>query len=53
VDDFVVNALIQDSKGFLKDIKVWGCNRVEGKWAALDKKRASGVRVYGIETEAL
>ncbi|ESK96042.1 dna dependent atpase [Moniliophthora roreri MCA 2997] len=46
VDDFVVKAVLESCKG-LKEVKVWGCNKVEGKWVSSGVK--SRARVHGIE----
>ncbi|KAK0453698.1 RNI-like protein [Armillaria borealis] len=48
VDDFTVKSIIDGSKGGLQEVKVWGCNRVEGKWTVSGKQRH--IRVYGIES---
>ncbi|KAK0206611.1 RNI-like protein [Desarmillaria ectypa] len=48
VDDFTVKSIIEGSKGGLQEVKVWGCNRVEGKWTISGKQRH--IRVYGIES---
>ncbi|KAJ7071936.1 RNI-like protein [Mycena amicta] len=49
VDDFVLKAVLEECKA-LEELKVWGCNRVEGKWEA-SMKRKRGVKVYGIESQ--
>ncbi|KAK7060603.1 UV-damaged DNA-binding protein rad7 [Paramarasmius palmivorus] len=46
VDDFVVKAILEGCKG-LKELRVWGCNRVEGKWVSSGLK--SRARIQGIE----
>ncbi|KAK0230718.1 RNI-like protein [Armillaria fumosa] len=48
VDDFTVKNIIDGNKGGLQEVKVWGCNRVEGKWTVNGKQRH--IRVYGIES---
>ncbi|KAF7305906.1 RNI-like protein [Mycena chlorophos] len=51
VDDFTVKAVLESCLA-LEELKVWGCNRVEGKWeSSIQRKR--GVKVYGIESQAL
>ncbi|KAF7322013.1 Dna dependent atpase [Mycena kentingensis (nom. inval.)] len=50
VDDFVVKGVLEGCPA-LEELKVWGCNRVEGKWEA-GVKRRRGVKVYGIESQA-
>ncbi|KAJ6629505.1 hypothetical protein B0H10DRAFT_2428441 [Mycena sp. CBHHK59/15] len=48
VDDFVVKRVLEGCRA-LTELKVWGCNRVEGKWGAMRR----GVRVYGIESHSV
>ncbi|KAG7449154.1 RNI-like protein [Guyanagaster necrorhizus] len=48
VDDFTVKSIIEGNKGGLQEVKVWGCNRVEGKWTVSGKQRH--IRIYGIES---
>ncbi|KAF7315854.1 RNI-like protein [Mycena indigotica] len=49
VDDFVVKSILEGCEA-LEELKVWGCNRVEGKWeSSMQRKR--GVKVYGIESQ--
>ncbi|KAK0468416.1 RNI-like protein [Desarmillaria tabescens] len=48
VDDFTVKSIIEGSKGGLQEVKVWGCNRIEGKWTVSGKQRH--IRVYGVES---
>ncbi|KAJ7661678.1 hypothetical protein B0H17DRAFT_991941 [Mycena rosella] len=45
VDDFVVKKLLEGCRA-LVEVKVWGCNRVEGKWGETRR----GVKIHGIET---
>lgn len=52
VDDFVVKDLLEGSKGYLKEVKVWGCNRVQGKWT-VNGTRTQRARVLGIETQSV
>jgi DNA repair protein RAD7 len=48
VDDFVMKDIIEKSAGQLTEMKVWGCNRVEGKWKEFTGGR-NRVRIHGIE----
>ncbi|KAJ6508101.1 RNI-like protein [Mycena vulgaris] len=45
VDDFVVKKLLEGCRS-LVEMKVWGCNRVEGKWGETRR----GVKIHGIES---
>ncbi|KAJ7162056.1 RNI-like protein [Mycena filopes] len=45
MDDFVVKTLLEGCRA-LAEVKVWGCNRVEGKWGQTRR----GVKIHGIET---
>jgi DNA repair protein RAD7 len=45
VDDWVVQKLLEGCRA-LTELKVWGCNRVEGKWGETRR----GVKIHGIET---
>lgn len=48
VDDFVVKNLLEGCRS-LAELKVWGCNRVEGKWG----KTRRGLRIHGIESQSV
>ncbi|KAJ6475806.1 RNI-like protein [Mycena vitilis] len=45
VDDWVIKKLLEGCRS-LGELKVWGCNRVEGKWGETRR----GVRIHGIES---
>ncbi|KAJ7091943.1 RNI-like protein [Mycena belliarum] len=45
MDDFVMKKVLEGCRA-LVEIKVWGCNRVEGKWGATRR----GVKIHGIES---
>ncbi|KAJ7015845.1 RNI-like protein [Mycena alexandri] len=45
MDDFVVKKLLEGCRA-LAEVRVWGCNRVEGKWGETRR----GVKIHGIET---
>ncbi|KAJ6594413.1 hypothetical protein B0H19DRAFT_1095404 [Mycena capillaripes] len=45
VDDWVVKKLLEGCRS-LAELKVWGCNRVEGKWGETRR----GVKIHGIES---
>ncbi|KAJ7497783.1 RNI-like protein [Mycena latifolia] len=45
VDDFVMKNLLEGCRA-LAEVKVWGCNRVEGKWGETRR----GVKIHGIES---
>ena len=49
VDDFVIRDILDGCKGNLREVKVWGCNRVEGNWTRDGKKRACAI--FGIESD--
>ncbi|KAF9055337.1 RNI-like protein [Hymenopellis radicata] len=49
VDDFTLKGLIEQNNGVIREIKVWGCNRVAGKWH-LSGKKHENLRIYGIES---
>ncbi|KAF8914669.1 hypothetical protein CPB85DRAFT_1560873 [Mucidula mucida] len=49
VDDFTLKGLIEKNNGVIREIKVWGCNRVDGKWS-LSGKKHENLRIYGIES---
>ncbi|KAJ7451824.1 RNI-like protein [Mycena galericulata] len=48
VDDFVVKKLLEGCRA-LVELKVWGCNRVEGKWGETRR----GVKIHGIESASV
>jgi len=50
VDDFIMKDLLTNCKG-LQEVKVWGCNKVEGKWVSSDTKTKA--KVFGIEYHAV
>lgn len=45
MDNFVMKKVLEGCRA-LVEIKVWGCDRVEGKWAATRR----GVKIHGIES---
>ncbi|KAJ7782327.1 hypothetical protein DFH07DRAFT_319891 [Mycena maculata] len=45
VDDFVVKELLEGCRS-LTELKVWGCNRVEGKWGLIRR----GLKIHGVES---
>ncbi|KIK68104.1 hypothetical protein GYMLUDRAFT_54785 [Collybiopsis luxurians FD-317 M1] len=47
VDDFVVKAILENSKNRLDEIKIWGCNKVEGKWVTSGTKTTA--KIFGLE----
>lgn len=47
VDDWVVKRIVEGCRA-LVELKVWGCNRVEGKWGETRR----GVRIHGIESQS-
>ncbi|KAJ7873928.1 hypothetical protein B0H14DRAFT_3106798 [Mycena olivaceomarginata] len=48
VDDWVVKRIVEGCRA-LVELKVWGCNRVEGKWGETRR----GVRIHGIESQSV
>ncbi|KAJ7212921.1 RNI-like protein [Mycena pura] len=48
VDDFVVKKLLEGCKS-LTELKLWGCNRVEGKWGTTRR----GLKIYGLESQTV
>ena len=53
VNDFTIKAMMEsDRLGSLKEIKLWGCNHVQGKWEGINAsgKHHSNLRIYGIES---
>ncbi|KAF8199930.1 hypothetical protein K438DRAFT_1822849 [Mycena galopus ATCC 62051] len=48
VDDWVVKKILESCRS-LTELKVWGCNRVEGKWGETRR----GVKIYGIESQSV
>ncbi|KAJ7267618.1 hypothetical protein B0H12DRAFT_1098014 [Mycena haematopus] len=48
VDDWVVKKILEGCR-VLTELKVWGCNRVEGKWGETRR----GVKIHGIESQSV
>ncbi|KAF7376560.1 Dna dependent atpase [Mycena sanguinolenta] len=48
VDDWVVKKILEGCR-VLGELKVWGCNRVEGKWGQTRR----GVKIHGIESQSV
>ncbi|KAJ3807138.1 RNI-like protein [Lentinula lateritia] len=47
VDDFIVKSILDNCKNRLTEVKVWGCNKVQGKWVASGTKTKA--KIFGIE----
>ena len=45
-DDFVLKSILEECRA-LKEVKMWGCNKVEGKWVFSGTRTAA--RILGIE----
>lgn len=48
VDDFIVKGILESCKAWLSEVKVWGCNKVEGRWASSGTKTKA--KILGIES---
>ncbi|KAJ3977332.1 RNI-like protein [Lentinula raphanica] len=47
VDDFIMKSILDNCKSWLAEVKVWGCNKVEGKWVTSGTRTKA--KVSGIE----
>ncbi|KAJ3874686.1 RNI-like protein [Lentinula edodes] len=47
VDDFIVKSILDNCKNRLTEVKVWGCNKVQGKWVTSGTKTKA--KIFGIE----
>ncbi|KAJ3789124.1 RNI-like protein [Lentinula aff. detonsa] len=47
VDDFIVKSILESCQNWLTEVKVWGCNKVEGKWVTSGTKTKA--KILGIE----
>ncbi|KAL0070717.1 UV-damaged DNA-binding protein rad7 [Marasmius tenuissimus] len=50
VDDFVLKSILEECKT-LKEVKIWGCNKAEGKWVLSGTRTAA--RVFGMESHTV
>ncbi|KAE9410577.1 RNI-like protein [Gymnopus androsaceus JB14] len=51
VDDFIVKAILENCKAWLNEVKLWGCNKVEGKWVSSGTKTKA--KIVGIESHTV
>ncbi|KAF5390660.1 hypothetical protein D9757_002761 [Collybiopsis confluens] len=47
VDDFIMKAILESCKSWLGEVKIWGCNKVEGKW--INGGTKTKAKIFGIE----
>ncbi|KAL0574667.1 UV-damaged DNA-binding protein rad7 [Marasmius crinis-equi] len=50
VDDFIMKSMFEACTA-LKEVKLWGCNKVEGKWVSSGTHTSA--RIFGIESQTV